>query len=74
MGTRIKKLKKIRIHREGTSELWYSGLTILTINLVLWFALGTIHPIARHIVMPVTCGIGAFIWLSMLNFYRCPIR
>ena len=74
MGERIKKLKKIRIHREGTSELWYSGLTILTINLVLWFALGTIHPIARHIVMPVTCGIGAFIWLSMLNFYRCPIR
>ena len=74
MGTRIKKLKKIRIHREGTGELWYSGLTILTINLVLWFALGTIHPIARHIVMPVTCGIGAFIWLSMLNFYRCPIR
>ena len=71
---RIKKLKKIRIHREGTSELWYSGLAILAINLVLWFALGAIHPFARHIVMPVTCGIGAFIWLSMLNFYRCPIR
>ena len=61
MGTRIKKLKKIRIHREGTSELWYSGLAILAINLVLWFVLDAIHPIAR-------------IWLSMLNFYRCPIR
>ena len=74
MGTRIKKLKKIRIHREGTSELWYSGLAIFAFNLVLWFALDDIHPIARHIVMPFTCGIGAFIWLSMLNFYRCPIR
>ena len=74
MGTRIKKLKKIRIHREGTSELWYSGLAIFAFNLVLWFALDAIHPIARHIVIPFTCGIGAFIWLSMLNFYRCPIR
>ena len=74
MGARIKKLKKIRIHREGTSELFYGAVAILAVNLILWFALEAIHPIARHIVMPFTCGIGAFIWLSMLNFYRCPIR
>lgn len=74
MGVRIKKFKKIRIHREGTSELLYGALVIFAVNLLLWFVLGAIHPFARHIVMPFTCGIGAFIWLSMLNFYRCPIR
>ena len=31
MGTRIKKLKKIRIHREGTSELIYSAIAILVV-------------------------------------------
>jgi len=71
---KIKRLKKIRIHREGTSELWYGAIAILAIHLLLWFGLGAIHPLARHFVMPFTGGIGAFVWLSMLNFYRCPIR
>ena len=74
MGTRIKKLKKIRIHREGTSELLYCAIAIFAINLALWFLLDAIHPLARHIVMPFICGIGIFVFLSMLNFYRCPIR
>ena len=74
MGERIKKLKKIRIHREGNSELLYGALVIFGINLLLYFILDAIHPFARHIVMPFTCCIGAFVWLSMLNFYRCPIR
>ena len=74
MGTRIKKLKKIRIHREGTSELLYCAIAIFAINLALWFLLDAIHPLARQIVMPFICGIGIFVFLSMLNFYRCPIR
>lgn len=74
MGERIKKLKKIRIHREGTSELWYAAIAIIAVNLFFWFVLNAIHPLARHFVMPITLGFGAFIWLSMLNFYRCPIR
>ena len=71
---KIKRLKKIRIHREGTSELLYAAIAIFAVNLLLWFVLNGIHPMVRHIVMPFTCGIGAFIWLAMLNFYRCPIR
>ena len=74
MGERIKKLKKIRIHREGTSELLYSAIALIAINLFLFYVLDYVHPLARHIVMPVVGGISAFIWLSMLNFYRCPIR
>ena len=74
MGERIKKLKKIRIHREGTSELTYAALIVLAVACIFYFALGAISPMARHIVMPVIGGIGIFVWLSMLNFYRCPIR
>jgi phosphatidylserine decarboxylase len=71
---KIKRLKKIRIHREGTSELIYGALAIFLIIFVLWFGLNAVSPMARHIVMPFVCGIGAFVWLAMLNFYRCPIR
>jgi phosphatidylserine decarboxylase len=74
MGERIKKLKKIRIHREGTSELLYSAIALIAFNLLLFFVLDYIHPLARHIVLPFVGGISAFIWISMLNFYRCPIR
>ncbi len=75
MGERIKKLKKIRIHREGTSELCYSAVILLIINLALWFLLGLLFgTFTRHIVMPFVLGLSAFIWLCILNFYRCPIR
>ena len=74
MGERIKKLKKIRIHREGTSELLYAAIAIFAVNLLLWFVLRAIHPYAPHVVIPIFGGIGGFIWLAMLNFYRCPIR
>ncbi len=74
MGERIKKLKKIRIHREGTSELIYSAIAILIICSVMWYFLHMLHPLASHIVMPFVCGLFASLWLSALNFYRCPIR
>ena len=71
---RIKKLKKIRIHREGTSELIYSAIAILIFCSVLWYCLHIINPLTSHIVMPFVCGLLAFVWLCTLNFYRCPIR
>ena len=74
MGERIKKLKKIRIHREGTSELLYSAVAIIVICAGLWYLLHTVNPLACHIVMPFICGILAAAWLMALNFYRCPIR
>ena len=77
MGERIrklKKIKKIRIHREGTSELVYGALVVVAVCLAFYFAVGAISPLARHIVMPIIGGIGLCVWLAMLNFYRCPIR
>ncbi len=68
MGERIKKLKKIRIHREGTNELAISALAIAGIGALLWYGLNTSIPF--WIFMVVFCTA----WFIALNFYRCPIR
>ena len=68
MGARIKKLKKIRIHREGTNELLLSALAIIAITLGLHYLFGNIWA-----VLPITVILSAA-WLMALNFYRCPIR
>lgn len=68
MGQRIRKLKKQRIHREGTNTLVVSLLAFLVVAFMIWrFA---------------DCGalLWAFAvvfgsaWLVVLNFYRCPKR
>ena len=68
MGERIKKLKKIRIHREGTEELLYSLFIIIAISVVLWRFFDTPIPFIIFILIFGTA------WMLMLNFYRCPIR
>ena len=68
MGQRIKKLKKIRIHREGTDELLYSLFAIIAIGIVLWRCFDSPIPFGIFI------AIFGVAWLLMLNFYRCPIR
>ncbi|WP_027449036.1 phosphatidylserine decarboxylase family protein [Xylanibacter brevis] len=68
MGERIKKLKKIRIHREGTDELLYSLFFVIAVAVILWRSFDTPIPFAIFIAIFGTA------WLLMLNFYRCPIR
>ena len=68
MVNRIKKLKKIRIHREGTNELLYSLFAIIVVATVLWRCFDTPQPFLLFIL---PFGVA---WLLMLNFYRCPIR
>lgn len=68
MGRRIKKLKKIRIHREGTDTLIYSVLAIGLVAYLLYHFLDNKIPFWSFAVI-----FGAA-WLVVLNFYRCPIR
>jgi phosphatidylserine decarboxylase len=68
MGERIKKLKKIRIHREGTNELTLSAGLILAIGVLLLRLFDSQIPFWIFIVIFGT------VWLIALNFYRCPIR
>ena len=68
MGVKIKKLKKIRIHREGTNELTLSALAIAGIAALIWYGLHS------HILLWAFLLIFGTAWMIALNFYRCPIR
>lgn len=68
MGKRIKKLKKIRIHREGTDTLVWSFVIIAAIALILWRYVDTKIPFWAFVV------IFGSVYAVVLNFFRCPIR
>ncbi|MDE6647856.1 MAG: phosphatidylserine decarboxylase family protein [Prevotella sp.] len=68
MGERIKKLKKIRIHREGTNELTLSMIALGIVATLLWVL------IDNKIPFWVFMAVFGTAWLMALNFYRCPIR
>ena len=68
MGKRIKKLKNVRLHREGTNTLLYSGLAIAVIAALLWSLFDTKIPFW---IFTVVFGI---LYFTVVNFYRCPIR
>ena len=65
---RLKKLKKIRIHREGTHTLAGSLLLILTVNAVLYFGLECKIPFY------IVAVISIIVYGILVNFFRCPIR
>ena len=68
MGKRIRKLRKIRIHREGTDTLIISLLVVALIGAFLWNVPESKIPFWAFIV------IFGILWATVLNFYRCPIR
>jgi len=71
MGKKIQKLKrikKIRIHREGTETLLYSAFIIIAVAVVLWQAFDT------HIPFWAFVTVIGITWCIALNFFRCPIR
>uniref|UniRef100_A0AB33JNP7 Phosphatidylserine decarboxylase proenzyme n=4 Tax=unclassified Prevotella TaxID=2638335 RepID=A0AB33JNP7_9BACT len=68
MIKRINKLKKIRIHREGTDTLLYGFIVMAAIVLLTWRAFDTKIPF--WVVLVVFSAVYAIV----LNFYRCPIR
>ena len=68
MGKRIKKLKKVRIHREGNDTLVFSLILIIVVATGLWYSFETKWPFGIFLaVFGVIYGI-------VLNFYQCPIR
>ncbi len=68
MGKKLKKIKNIKIHNEGTNTLLYGFLVIAAIAVVLWFSFDTKIP---FLVFVAVFGI---LYGVVLNFYRCPIR
>ena len=64
----LKRLKKIRIHHEGTDTLIISAIALLAVNSGLWYFLDCLWPFY------VTAAVSVIVWLLLLNFFRCPIR
>lgn len=68
MGQKLKKLKKIRIHREGFDSLIYGFIFVAAVSMLLWRAFDTKVPFWAFTVVFGT------VWCVALNFFRCPIR
>jgi len=68
MGKRIRKIKNIRIHREGTHILLYGALALSLLSLALWLLFDNKVPFYLFLIIAfVVYGIAT-------NFFRCPIR
>lgn len=67
MGNKIKKLKKIRIHREGTDTLIYGLILGVAIALLLW-------RLDNKVFFWCFATIATILYSITVNFYRCPIR
>ena len=65
---KIKKIKKIRLHQEGTHILITSAILLILINAGLYW--GIPCKVTFYIFVPVSI----MIYLLMINFFRCPIR
>ncbi len=65
---RLKRLKKIRLHREGTHTLWGGLLLLLAINSALYFG------IENKIPFYCIATVSLIVYGIMVNFFRCPIR
>ncbi len=65
---RLKKLKKIRIHREGTHTLTVSLILLVLVNTAIYFSFES----KILFIIIAILSLGTF--LTMVNFFRCPIR
>lgn len=65
---RIKKIKKIRLHSEGTHILISSAILLTLINLAAFWGLECKIPFYILLAASVV------VYLLMINFFQCPIR
>ena len=67
---RIKRLKKIRLHREGTNTLLWGLVALLAVNGLLYFLLQGGNLLPFYVVLAIT----TIVYAIVVNFFRCPIR
>lgn len=70
MGKRLRKLKKIRLHHEGTSTLILGFIVYAILNALIYYWAGSCCPMVSYVFF----GITTIIYLVVVNFFRCPIR
>ena len=67
---RIKKIKQIRLHHEGTSTLIWGGIALLLVNSLMYYLCHGGNLLPFYIVLALTVSL----YLIIVNFFRCPIR
>lgn len=65
---KLKKLKKMRLHREGTDTLVWCGIFIAAVGLLLWRCFDS------HLAFWLFAAVFGTTYAIILNFFRCPIR
>ena len=65
---KLKKIRKMRIHREGTSILVVSLIVLLLLNSLSWYL------VPCDIFNILLTSFSVFIYLMMVNFFRSPKR
>lgn len=70
MGKRLRKLKKIRIHREGITTLVLGFIVLAALNAVVYYITASWCPTISYVFAAAT----AIVYLVVVNFFRCPIR
>lgn len=65
---KLKRIRKMRIHREGTSILVVSFIVLLLLNSLSW------NFVPYEIFNILLSGISLFVYLMMVNFFRSPKR
>lgn len=67
MGDKIRKLKKIRLHREGTDTLVWGFIVIAAAALLLW-------RLDAKLWFWLFMAIFGTLYAIVVNFFRCPVR
>ena len=65
---KLKRIRKMRIHREGTSILVVSLIVLLLLTALSWYF------VPCDIFNIILSGFSLFIYLMMVNFFRSPKR
>ena len=68
MGKKIKKLKNVRIHREGTDTLLYGAIFVVAVAAILSFYVDCKAAFWSFV------GVFGIVYAIVLNFFRCPKR
>lgn len=70
MGNRLRKLRKIRLHHEGTTTLVLGFIVLAVLNALVYYVVAPFCSVASY----VFAGVTVIVYLVVVNFFRCPIR
>ncbi len=65
---KLKRIKNIRIHHEGTDTLIISFILLLALNASIFYGIGS------SFFFYLIAAASIIVWFLILNFFRCPIR